>query len=62
MILCVSCNHAVSDGFMIGISVVGVVIAMVGFLNVVAVGGIKVKRYCDQHDIKLKFRRRKNQK
>ena len=49
MILCVSCNHAVSDGFIIGISVVGVVIAMVCFLNMVAVGGIKVKPYCDQH-------------
>ena len=34
--------HAASDGLIIGISVVGVIIIMVCFLNMVIAGGIKI--------------------
>ena len=55
-------NHAVSDAFIIGMSVIGVAIALVCFLSMITVGGMKIKRYCDHHNMRFKFRHTKNLK
>ena len=47
-------NPTVTDGFIIGMSVVGIFITVVFLLNIIAVGGIKLRRYCT--DIKFEFK------
>lgn len=52
-VISVQNHYAVSDAFIIGISSFGVVmVLMMCFLNMVIAGRIKVKRYCDHHNIK----------
>ena len=53
------CMHAVSNGLIIGISVVGVIIIMVCFLNMVIAGDIKFRSYSTTNK---KFRLKKNRK
>ena len=46
-------NHAVSDGFIISIGVVGIIMVMVFLINMVAIGCIKFRKYCTNIKFKL---------
>lgn len=46
-------DHTVSDGFIIGMSAVGMFLIVVFIINMVAIGGIKFRKYCTNVKFKL---------